>query len=396
MGKSKPNKIALITPFSPAIGGGSVILRSLIPHLKGIELTWFYFHDRETPIVEPIQCVRIGDPLAKPGSIFQGMWDTWRIWLFNKSARFQKALEYLESREFDQYWLVAHGDNVPFINYLRKHSKRPIHLSIEDDLISNHFARSKRYVGLGAVGRTRFHEAMKEADSIDFISQAMKKYYGQTLGLKGTVTHRYLKSLPNLPAFKTKANQFTVGQIGSVYSFHEIDAFLGALRQFSKEKKVEGKFIAIGMAGRTRVVYDRYPEIVEVVEDLDESEAVKLLSQCDLLYTSYPFAPQYEVFRRTSAQVKMTTYVCCQRPVFAHTPPDSTLADWVGRYGIGVICDTIDTSKIVSFLNEVSESKPPSLEKFEKIREEVWGWDNVSRLEEVLLGSSAKTLKLSA
>ena len=44
-----PNQrsIVLFSPYSPRIGGGGAILRSLIPRLTGFNVTWLYTADRD-------------------------------------------------------------------------------------------------------------------------------------------------------------------------------------------------------------------------------------------------------------------------------------------------------------------------------------------------------------
>jgi len=52
----------------------------------------------------------------------------------------------------------------------------------------------------------------------------------------------------------------------------------------------------------------------------------------------YPARGKYELFRRTSLPIKVSTYVQAQRPIFAHTPADSTLACVVTKYKLGAVC----------------------------------------------------------
>ncbi len=52
----------------------------------------------------------------------------------------------------------------------------------------------------------------------------------------------------------------------------------------------------------------------------------------------YPAGGKYQLFRRTSLPIKVSTYVQAQRPIFAHTPADSTLACVVTKYKLGAVC----------------------------------------------------------
>jgi hypothetical protein len=44
-----PRRIVLFSPYPPNIGGGSVILKSLIPQLEAFSISWLYTGLRDLP-----------------------------------------------------------------------------------------------------------------------------------------------------------------------------------------------------------------------------------------------------------------------------------------------------------------------------------------------------------
>jgi hypothetical protein len=91
-----------------------------------------------------------------------------------------------------------------------------------------------------------------------------------------------------------------------------------------------------------------------------------------------------QVFRQTSFPTKLSTYAQSQRPIFAHTPADSTLADAVTRFQVGLVCAHQGVDAIAKHIEMIQARKICS-EDFEVFREKVFGIDNVRRLENLLL-----------
>ena len=70
--------------------------------------------------------------------------------------------------------------------------------------------------------------------------------------------------------------------------------------------------------------------------------------------------------------MKLSTYVQVQRPIFAHTPSDSSLASIVGKYNLGAVCTTNEESELRHALHAVLQKEVPHA-CFEEVRLELMG-----------------------
>jgi hypothetical protein len=115
----------------------------------------------------------------------------------------------------------------------------------------------------------------------------------------------------------------------------------------------------------------RDPEIFQAYGDLAEQDAIPLLAACDFLYAMYPAGNRDELFRKTSLPIKLSTYLQAQRPIFAHTPPDSTLACVVNKYRVGRTCGSDHSQQNVAAEIRHLLAQPVSSENFEHVRSEL-------------------------
>src|SRR6202008_801380 len=114
------------------------------------------------------------------------------------------------------------------------------------------------------------------------------------------------------------------------------------------------------------------PATFENHGELLEQDALPVLAKCDFVYAMYPEGFRFRGFRRTSLPIKLSTYIQAQRPIFAHTPPDSGLAQLVRQFNVGKICSTGQHSDIRKTVDELLSSEYPR-EAFEKLRVELMG-----------------------
>src|SRR5262249_27411446 len=93
----------------------------------------------------------------------------------------------------------------------------------------------------------------------------------------------------------------------------------------------------------------------------------------------------FELFRRTSLPIKLSTYVQAQRPVFAHSPGDSTLARIVAPYEVGMVCESEHEQEIEERVAQVLSLRI-GRGPFERLRKELMGLEQVQQLETALRG----------
>lgn len=374
-------KVALITSFAPNIGGGAVILNSLIPALteKNIEVEWIYLNDKD---VEINGCLRIGEQLMG-GSLVKDIKNNLLLWLGIKTKALKEILEKIIAVKADIYWIEAHNEGVLIAGELARMTKVPIHFTVHDDVPYGVFARSRRYRWLSGIAQKRFAQAIRSASGVDVISNGMRDYYQKIFGINSIVIHRYLPSLPEFAPVSLDVNSLTVGHIGTVYSLTEFRLFCQALQEYAKAKGLNVKLITIGLAREYITIIDEFPQMIQDIPQLTESKAIAQLSCCNFVYAMYPFSRSATVFRQTSLATKITTYIQAQRPIFAHTPSDSTLATLVNNYQLGVICDRLAISDLIKAIEQLCHHKV-NPQSFENARAALFGYDNVTKLEKCL------------
>src|SRR5262249_40805538 len=145
-----------------------------------------------------------------------------------------------------------------------------------------------------------------------------------------------------------------VGHIGSIYSSREFGLFCAALKSYAARKNLDLRLTLISGRGRlSEPVYREFEGIIEDVPHMAEGDAIKRLAACDFVYAMYPFEDNSRVFRRTSSPTKLTSYLQAQRPIFAHTPCDSSMYSIVEQFGLGVNCPSLDSGILSEHIEHI-------------------------------------------
>ncbi|WP_026734487.1 glycosyltransferase [Fischerella sp. PCC 9605] len=368
-------KVLLITTFLPNIGGGSVILRSLIPALKekGIDVEWIYLTEKEVDFPE---AKRLGEGLMG-GKLLKDIVNSGLLWHGIKTPQLNSTINKILSLKADAYWVIGHSDGILIAKELARRTSIPVHLTIHDDLVGGWFGRTRRYRWLSKQAKKVFAEAMHAVNSVDVVSESMRRYYQQMLGVDSVVVHRYLPSLPKLESKPSEQNTLVVGHIGSIYSADEFRLFCQALENYGKQQKLSVKFIVIG-ADRRFLPTD-FSELIVDIPQLTENEAIAKLAQCHFMYAMYPFDNAFAIFRQTSLPTKVTTYIQVQRPILAHTPTDSSLAEIVNTHRLGITTEALSVADLTEAIARICEYKL-SDRAFELAHNGLFGMENVNRM----------------
>lgn len=368
-------RIALFTPFSPDIGGGSVQLRSLLPELGEFDIDWYYLASSKA-------ASGVGTwlgPQLMGGPLLQDVSRASRLWLRGTSKRIQEIAARMDA---DLYWIVAMNEGVLIALELRA-SGKPVHLTVHDDPVSV-AQRSSRYRALAPFIDRSFSDLMKSVSSVDVISNGMRDFYREKFGVQSGVVYRYVRRLPRFKDHPICEDALRVGHIGIVYDSNQFREFVEALRTHGCNLGVPIKLVKIGRSREFEKVQEEYPDLVEDLGELPENAAIEELSKCDFLYSMYPDSSRYEVFRRTSQPMKLSTYIQAQRPIFAHTPEDSTLAAAVRKYRIGHVCPSLNRKAITVALEAFRQFGEVQHERFEEARAELLGLAQVTALADAL------------
>lgn len=373
-------KVLLITSFPPNIGGGAVNVKSVISYFKEIDINWIYLHNEGLNLEG---YPYIGQPLMG-GSLIKDLKNSLLLWSGFKTKEFEDILAKIISFKADVYWIVGHNEGILIARELARTTNTPIHISLHDDIPYGVFGRSLRYRWLSAIAQKRFADALRSARTIDVTSDAMRDRYQKTLGVNSIVFHPYVPSLPKLAPVTLDVNSLVVGHVGTLYTLNELRLFCQALQQYAQQKGLKARMVLIGLAEKFIKITEEFPQLISILPNLPESEAIVHLHQCNFLYAMYPFDRKSAIFRQTSLATKLTTCVQAQRPVFAHTPEDSSLATVVTRYNLGLNCNSMTVSGLTNAIEKMHRYQVDT-NTFETVRTALYDKDNVSKLEKCLM-----------
>lgn len=364
-------------------------LESLMGPLRGcgIDVTWYYLGRKENVSKkflgrpsDEAKYLHIGEPLMG-GNLFHDLVSCFFLWAGFRSMAFKKIIGRLLALKADLYWVVAHNEGLLIANELMGKVDTPVHITVHDDPPFGVFARSRRYRWFAFSAKNYLSKAFVRSASVSVTAEEMRFYYRKELGVDSIVAHPFVPSLPEYGSQNSGQKKYTVGFIGNIYSLKEFRVFCRGLMEFSR-KKGPVRFIIIGITeGFVESYLKEFSGIIEAVHFLSETEAVERLHSCSFFYAMYPFASSSAVFRQTSFQTKLGTYIQAQRPILGHTPRGSTLHNFIDKFKVGMVCDSLSVSCLSEKIGELLHMEPDR-GSFERARSSVFGSDNVRSLSE--------------
>lgn len=354
-------RIALFTPYSPEIGGGSVQLRSHLAQLPDLDIEWHYLSEVPVPgerrhwLGKPISTRQFVTDLSARAGFLPGS---------------TKSINDLVQRlDADLYWIVAHYAGICVAAELLSMGK-PVHLTVHDEPLAM-IIRSRRFRPLWPLMYFTFPRVLRGARSVDVTSTRMRDYFKLKYGVDCFALYKYLPELPFVTP-RLSTDTLTVGHIGSLYHPEPFRRFILACRSYAATQNRSLKIIRIGNSREMDKIASENIATFENHGELLEQEALPVLATCDFVYAMYPEGLRFQGFRRTSLPIKLSTYIQAQRPIFAHTPPDSGLAQLISAYQVGTVCSSQRESDIQQAIRIISDGKT-GRQNFEAIRANLMG-----------------------
>jgi len=367
-------RIALFTPYSPEIGGGSVQLRSHLAQMPDLDVEWYHL---SAAAVQGHHRHWLGKPFSP------------RQFAADLSARSgflpgsTRPVRGIVSRiDADLYWVVAHYEGISVAAELLSLGK-PIHLTVHDEPLAM-LIRSRRYRALWPLMALTFARVLRGARSVDVTSPNMRDYFKLKYGVECFALYKYLPELPELNSHLSD-KMLTVGHIGSLYHPDPFRKFVLACRSYAAKQNRSLRIVRIGDSPEMDRIAAENLAAFETHGELLEKDALPVLATCDFVYAMYPGGFRFQGFRRTSLPIKLSTYIQAQRPIFAHTPRDSGLAELVEKYGVGKVCMRDRATEIQACIEEMLGMKI-GRENFEAIRKGLMGSEQIQQLRQALRG----------
>ncbi len=365
-------RIALFTPFSPEIGGGSVQLRSHLAQMQDLDVQWYYLSTAAVKgghrewLGQPLPPYQFAADLAARSGYLPGS---------TKPVR-----DIVGRMNGDLYWVVAHYEGISVAAELLSMG-RPVHLTVHDEPLAM-LVRSRRFRPLWPLMSITFSRVIRGARSVDVTSTKMRDYFKVKYGVDCFALYKYLPELP-IMNFHLSEKTLTVGHIGSLYHPDPFRKFILACRGYAESQNRSLKIKRIGASPEMDNIDSANLVAIENYGELLEQDALPVLATCDFVYAMYPRGFRFRGFRRTSLPIKLSTYIQAQRPIFAHTPGDSGLAELVETYGVGKVCRRDHTTDIRACIEEILGMKIGH-EHFEAIRKDLMGSNQIQQLHRAL------------
>jgi hypothetical protein len=354
-------RIALFTPFSPDIGGGSVQLRSHLGQLSDLAVEWFYLAaapvggEHRHWLGRPLTSTQLASDLFARSGFLPGS---------TKAVR-----EIAEKLDADLYWVVGHYEGISVAAELLRMGKT-VHLTVHDEPLAMLIV-SRRFRALWPLMSLVFSRVLRGARSVDVTSTAMRDYFKRKYNVDCFALYKYLPELPEVQP-RLSEQHLSVGHIGKLYHSGPFRRFILACRSYAAARRRTLRIVRIGACQEMDKISSENPDVFETHGDLLERDALPLLATCDFVYAMYPNGFRFQGFRQTSLPIKLSTYIQAQRPIFAHTPHDSGLARLICKYPVGTVCSSQSEGAIQHAIQVISQAKITT-DHFEALRRDLMG-----------------------
>ena len=365
-------RICLFTAHSPASGGGGTILRSLVQNMPNISVVWCYTGSK----VHGYEVGFMGAGIMG-GNILNDVASTFTMVNGFDNKRINKLVDKMLNVPCDIYWIVSHNEGLRVAFELAKRqNKRPVHLTVHDDWGGALAAQSVRYRLFTRPANKLTIKTLQAVSSFDVISYGMQNYYKDISGLNGEVCHRFLSAQSiNVKPFRGGTN-VNIGHIGRLYKKDSLIRLIKLLKKFYDPKGITPIVKLWGCHLNSDTIPNSLRTNVCFYPTASEDDVIPQLANCDILYAMYPLDKRLEIFAQTSLPTKLTSYLQAGRPILAHCPQNSTLAEYINATGLGVIWQSDNETAGMAALSKMS-SINLTKEQLLNARERYFGENNL-------------------
>jgi glycosyltransferase involved in cell wall biosynthesis len=141
---------------------------------------------------------------------------------------------------------------------------------------------------------------------------------------------------------------FVIGYAGSLYARREWDALITAIS--AAGWRVAGRPVVVRVLASGLDVRVSGPARIEFLGWHSTTDAVSILSDCDVCYVPYWFDSAYRPGVELSFPNKVSLYLAAGRPILFHGPRESTPAHFLARWPVGLACHSLDANDIEAAL----------------------------------------------
>jgi glycosyltransferase involved in cell wall biosynthesis len=198
----------------------------------------------------------------------------------------------------------------------------------------------------------RFREALRVAQRVSVVSEAMQEVYNHEYGLKSQILrygHDLVESAVATPKKPIHRDAIIVGFAGNVYGEDAWRSFLAACAQINTEGQLPP--IKIQIFGSERFPYPHPGVAVTRQGWLPQREMLRRLAMVDFCYLPYWFMLSKRRHAEFSFPTKLTTYLAAGRPVLYHGPEHTEASRIMRDWGLGLGIHSLAHQDIAAALN---------------------------------------------
>lgn len=196
----------------------------------------------------------------------------------------------------------------------------------------------------------RFGDAIRESLRCAVASSEMKAAYEKRYG---TQCVPMIHGLPEQEwiaptGMGAPDEPFVIGYAGSLYARREWDALIAALG--AARWRVGGRETIVRVLASGIDVRVTGPARIEFLGWHSTTDAVRILSGCDVCYVPYWFDEAFRAGVELSFPNKVSLYLAAGRPILYHGPERATPTRFLERWPVGLACHSLDAATITGAL----------------------------------------------
>ncbi len=200
-----------------------------------------------------------------------------------------------------------------------------------------------------------YARALRASVAVAAVSRAMAERYAAEFGVRAVPVLPGLDArLAAAPAEAPRAaGRLVIGVGGQLYTRAEWDALLAALD--ASGWRIGGREVTIRLTGRHADVRAGGPARIEYLGWAPtQAEAIRLMSEADILYCPCWFDPAFETEARLCFPSKLPAYLAAGRPVLFHGPEYASAVPFLRERGAALCCHSLDPGAVAGAIETLA------------------------------------------
>lgn len=271
----------------------------------------------------------------------------------------EQAIRFGREQNIDLLWVVLQGQTAAqMAAAVAKGLNVPLVTQVWDPLkwwlVARGIDKSNQALALAD-----FDQALKCSRACMAASWVMAHDYEsryQTASIPVIASHPLSSAqTPDLTQFPSPQT-IKLGMAGQFYSGTEWEQLLFALNAHNWQ--VAGRNVEVTVLGGVRPPGNAPRDRLRYLGWQSQPDAIKILSELDVLYCPYPFSAEMKETARLSFPSKLVLYLAAGRPVLFHGPERSSPAEYLRRKNAGYIVPVLQADALYNALHTLAAQPP--------------------------------------